>query len=74
MVGCVVLGVGVIEVALAVEVGEKPSTPQLPCVPYAVHDGTRPQPRKVVSGGGFFVTRSTRMVRRERFTGRLRLC
>ena len=31
----------------AVEVGEKPKTPQLPNVPYVVHDGTRPQPVKV---------------------------
>lgn len=31
--------------------GEKPNNPQLPGVPYVVHDGTRPQPRVVTSGG-----------------------
>ena len=35
----------------AIEVGEKPKTPQLPGVPYVVHDGTRPQPVKVKSAG-----------------------
>jgi len=38
-------------VAVGVEVGEKPNTPKLPGVEYVVHDGTRPQPRKVKSGG-----------------------
>jgi hypothetical protein len=37
--------------AMALEVGEKPDTPQLPDSPYVVHDGTRPQPRKVVTAG-----------------------
>lgn len=31
--------------------GEKPNTPQLPGVPYVVHDGTRPQP-PVITGSG----------------------
>jgi hypothetical protein len=39
----------------AIEVGEKPKTPQLPGVPYVVHDGTRPQPVKVESGGAVSV-------------------
>lgn len=38
-----------------VEVGEKPKTPQLPGVPYVVHDGTRPQPVKVKSAGAVSV-------------------
>ena len=33
------------------EVGEKPNTPRLPGVPWVVHDGTRPQPRKVNGAG-----------------------
>ena len=37
--------------ASGIEVGEKPKTPKLPGVPYVVHDGTRPQPVKVKSGG-----------------------
>lgn len=49
------VGIGVIGVAIAVEVGEKPNTPKLPDVPYVVHDGTRPQPRKVGSGGAIEV-------------------
>lgn len=36
---------------LGIEVGEKPNTPKLPGVSYVVHDGTRPQPVKVKSGG-----------------------
>lgn len=31
--------------------GEKPDNPQLPGVPYVVHDGTRPQPRIVETAG-----------------------
>ncbi|MGC4016935.1 MAG: DUF1080 domain-containing protein [Luteolibacter sp.] len=31
--------------------GEKPNTPQLPGVPYVVHDGTRPQPPIVAPAG-----------------------
>ena len=38
-----------------IEVGEKPKTPQLPGVPYVVHDGTRPQPVKVKSAGAVSV-------------------
>lgn len=41
--------------AVAAEVGEKPDHPQLPGVPYVVHDGTRPQPRKVGSAGAVCV-------------------
>lgn len=37
--------------SFGVEVGEKPDTPKLPGVPYVVHDGTRPQPRKVQTQG-----------------------
>lgn len=36
---------------LAVEVGEKPNHPKLPDVPWVVHDGTRPQPKKVATQG-----------------------
>lgn len=39
----------------AIEPGEKPDTPQLPGVPYVVHDGTRPQPRVVATGGAVTV-------------------
>ena len=42
-------------VVLGIEVGEKPNTPKLPGVPYVVHDGTRPQPVKVKSGGAVSV-------------------
>ena len=42
-------------VASGIEVGEKPNTPKLPGVPYVVHDGTRPQPVKVKSGGAVSV-------------------
>ena len=38
-------------VSQAVEVGEKPPTPQIPGTDYVVHDGTRPQPRVVETGG-----------------------
>lgn len=31
--------------------GQKPDTPQLPGVPYVVHDGTRPQPPIITAGG-----------------------
>lgn len=41
--------------AAGIEVGEKPDTPNLPGVPYVVHDGTRPQPPKVASGGAVMV-------------------
>ncbi len=35
--------------------GIKPGTPQLPGVPWQVHDGTRPQPRVVETGGAVSV-------------------
>lgn len=35
--------------------GEKPNHPQLPGVPYVVHDGTRPQPQVVETGGALGV-------------------
>lgn len=35
--------------------GEKPNNPALPGVPYVVHDGTRPQPRVVETGGALSV-------------------
>ncbi|MGJ8697354.1 MAG: 3-keto-disaccharide hydrolase [Verrucomicrobiaceae bacterium] len=41
--------------ALAVNFGEKPDTPQLPGVEWVVHDGTRPQPRKVATQGAVSV-------------------
>ncbi|MGE9266868.1 MAG: 3-keto-disaccharide hydrolase [Verrucomicrobiales bacterium] len=37
--------------ALAVNFGEKPDTPELPGGKYVVHDGTRPQPKKVATKG-----------------------
>lgn len=37
--------------AVAAKFGEKPDTPQLPGVPWVVHDGTRPQPKKVETKG-----------------------
>jgi len=47
--------VGVFTIAgslsLALEPGKKPNTPKLPDVDYVVHDGTRPQPRKVKAAG-----------------------
>lgn len=39
----------------ALEVGKKPDLPQLPGVPYVVHDGTRPQPNKVQTSGAVVV-------------------
>ena len=39
----------------AANFGEKPDTPQLPGVPWVVHDGTRPQPRKVATKGAVLV-------------------
>ena len=41
--------------ASAQDVGEKPNNPRLPGVPWVVHDGTRPQPRKVASEGAVIV-------------------
>jgi len=41
--------------AIAIKVGEKPATPQLPGVEWVVHDGTRPQPRKVETAGAVSV-------------------
>lgn len=41
--------------AIAVKVGEKPNTPQLPGVEWVVHDGTRPQPKKVETAGAVSV-------------------
>ena len=38
---------GLVSMAQAIEVGQKPDTPKLPEVDYVVHDGTRPQPVKV---------------------------
>ncbi len=43
---------GLISYVLADGFGVKPENPQLPGVPYVVHDGTRPQPRMVTPGGG----------------------
>ncbi len=37
--------------AVAMKFGEKPDTPQLPGVEWVVHDGTRPQPKKVETSG-----------------------
>ncbi len=37
--------------AVDAEFGEKPDTPKLPEVPWVVHDGTRPQPKKVETKG-----------------------
>ncbi len=48
LIGGLFVGSGL---AFAVKFGEKPNTPQLPGVPYVVHDGTRPQPRKVANKG-----------------------
>lgn len=45
--GLVVLG----GFATAAKFGEKPDTPQLPGVPWVVHDGTRPQPKRVDNQG-----------------------
>jgi len=41
--------------AAAAKFGEKPDTPQLPGVPWVVHDGTRPQPKKVETQGAVAV-------------------
>lgn len=41
--------------AVAVNFGEKPNTPKLPDVEWVVHDGTRPQPRKVETKGAVSV-------------------
>lgn len=41
--------------AVAIEPGEKPDTPQLPGVPWVVHDGTRPQPKAVAPAGALAV-------------------
>ncbi len=38
-------------IATAAKFGEKPDNPQLPGVPWVVHDGTRPQPKKVETQG-----------------------
>ncbi len=52
MAGCVAAG----NVALAAEgVGIKPGTPEIPGTPWQVHDGTRPQPRVVETGGALSV-------------------
>ena len=42
-------------IAWGVEFGVKPNTPKLPNVDYVVHDGTRPQPRKVSSKGAISI-------------------
>lgn len=52
LVSGLVLGGGL---AFAVNFGEKPDTPQLPGVPWVVHDGTRPQPRKIETKGAVAV-------------------
>lgn len=39
----------------AAKFGEKPENPQLPGVPWVVHDGTRPQPKKVATQGAVAV-------------------
>lgn len=41
--------------AAAAKFGVKPDTPQLPGVPWVVHDGTRPQPKKVETQGAVSV-------------------
>ena len=52
MAGCVAAG----NVALAAEgVGIKPGTPEIPGTPWQVHDGTRPQPKVVETGGALSV-------------------
>ena len=48
--GLLVLFPAMANISSGIEVGEKPKTPELPGVPYVVHDGTRPQPVKVRSG------------------------
>lgn len=54
MVGSLILGAG--GVAFAVKFGEKPNTPKLPDVEWVVHDGTRPQPRKVETKGAVSIS------------------
>ncbi len=41
--------------AAAAEYGKKPDTPELPGGKYVVHDGTRPQPKKVKTAGAVSV-------------------
>ena len=53
--GLLVLFPAMANISSGIEVGEKPKTPKLPGVPYVVHDGTRPQPVKVRSGGAVSV-------------------
>lgn len=52
MAGCLAAG----NLALAAEgFGIKPGTPEIPGTPWQVHDGTRPQPRIVETGGAVAV-------------------
>lgn len=52
MAGCLAAG----NLALAAEgFGIKPGTPEIPGTPWQVHDGTRPQPRVVETGGAVAV-------------------
>lgn len=52
MAGCLAAG----GMALAAEgFGVKPGTPEIPGTPWQVHDGTRPQPRVVETGGALSV-------------------
>jgi hypothetical protein len=52
MAGCMAVG----SVALGEEgFGIKPDTPEIPGTPWRVHDGTRPQPPVVVTGGAVSV-------------------
>lgn len=53
IIGGLILGAG--GLAFAVKFGEKPNTPVLPGVEWVVHDGTRPQPRKVATQGAVSV-------------------
>ncbi len=46
---------GLAGLSFAVNFGEKPGTPKLPGVEWVVHDGTRPQPRKVETKGAVVV-------------------
>lgn len=54
IIGGLILGAG--GFAFAVKFGEKPNTPRLPGVEWTVHDGTRPQPRKVATQGAVIVS------------------
>lgn len=45
--------------AVAAKYGGKPNNPKLPGVPWVVHDGTRPQPRKVETTGAVSVKAPT---------------